>query len=62
MKHRWVSMRYVDEDGRVTDMVNCVNCGFTTTWTNVDIGSPIPRKTETEQDCGDRIVRRVMEG
>lgn len=60
MKHRWTSWRYIDENGQVTDLVNCVNCGFTTMWTNVDVESPIPRETDTETDCGERIVERVM--
>jgi len=54
-------MRYIDENGQVTDLVQCVNCGFGCTWTNVDVKSPIPREVKTEADCGERIVREVME-
>ncbi len=61
MKHRWASMRYIDENGQVTDLVQCVNCGFGCTWTNVDVKSPIPREVKTGADCGERIVKEVME-
>lgn len=53
-------MRYIDEDGRLTDLVACVNCGFTCTWTNVDIDFPIPREANTDSDCGELIVKEVM--
>jgi hypothetical protein len=62
MKHEWITIRHVDVNERVTDVVHCVNCGVCAVSTNVDINSPIPRGISgiDGDDCGKRIVNDIM--
>ena len=61
MRHRCTSVRYVDEEGRVTDIVQCVNCGLTTVWTGVDLDTRQPLELDADTDCAEWLVRSVME-
>jgi len=61
MKHRWISIRHIDPNGQVNDIVQCENCGFFMGVTNQNIDAPIPRGEDVKVKCEDWLVKRVME-
>lgn len=60
MKHRWVSMRLVDENDLAMDVIECKNCNYRVTYTQVNLDTRIHRGEEVDVDCADTLVRRVM--
>lgn len=60
-KHKVTIHRVVHEDDSCNDYAICSQCAYVRSWENVDPASPLPRKADLPDNCGDRIVRAVME-
>lgn len=60
IRHKWTSVRHIDHDKNVTDVICCDNCGLSVVWTNVDPMSDIHTDHETDALCGHRITEEVM--
>lgn len=58
--HTWCSVRYIDENDVIYDIVSCSKCGASEVWTNVKINDAIPRLARTESECEDRVIDQVL--
>lgn len=58
--HAWCSVRYIDENDVIHDIVSCTRCGASEVWTNVKIDDKIPRSARTDSECEDRVIDQVL--